>query len=157
MTALVWKRKSWISKKKCPHAWIFVPLTLPRRPCVLPFLIVSLNFVTEPETSREAAALDVFTAWGSLRGHKSIFFYSSFWLLKASIPCRGIPLLPAVFSPAPRCMSSALPFGDETSSHFSHPSPGGLFPWYTWNNGFDLKLLSFLSLKNIDLDCVLFL
>lgn len=82
--------------------------------------------------SRGAAALDMFTAHNKLRGHISIFSFTlSFWLHEAALPCRGIPLLPAPLSPAPRCMSSALPFGDETCSHFSHPAPAGVFPWYT--------------------------
>lgn len=49
-------------------------------------------------------------------------------------------------------MSSALPFGDETCSHFSHPAPAGVFPWYTSSTaliwGFLCSLI-FLLKKNI--------
>lgn len=86
---------------------------------------------------------------GKLRCHKSIFF-SPFFLLAAKeqhYHAEGFPLLPALFSPAPRCMSSALPFGDEPSSHVSHPAPGGVFPLIHIERSFDVKLLCFLILK----------
>lgn len=117
------KRPTWL--KKNPHIWICGPLTLPRRQCVLPFLIVSLNFVPEPETSRAAAA------WGKLRGHKSIFSSFLSGCKRQHYHAEGFPCCRGSSPPAPRCMSSALPFGDETSPHFSHPLLlVGFFPWY---------------------------
>lgn len=68
---------------------------------------------------------------GKLRGHKSTFLRLSFWLQKTALICWGIPPAAALFSPGPRCMSSTLPFGDETCAHFSHHATGG--GWYKSN------------------------
>lgn len=97
---------------------------------------------------QNAAALDVFTARGSWDVIN--LFFPPFFLLAAKeqhYHAEGFPLLPALFSPAPRCMSSALPFGDEPSSHVSHPAPGGVFPLIHIERSFDVKLLCFLILK----------
>lgn len=68
---------------------------------------MSLNFVPEPETSREAAARDVFTAQGGLRGHKSNLFLlaakASLTTQRDSPRCRLSPALLLAACP-PLCL-----------------------------------------------------
>lgn len=114
----------------------FCPTHPPTPSVCSTFLIVSLNFVPEPKSSRETA-LDVFTARGSWEDINLFFFLSlSFGCKRQHYHAEGFPLLPALFSPAPRCLHvlrsafwwwNLFPFFTPCSCWVFFP------PWYTSN------------------------
>lgn len=68
---------------------------------------------------------------GEARGHKSFFF--SFGCKRHHYHAEGFPLLSALFSSAPRCMSCARLLVMKLLSIFLTQLLVGVFPWYTSN------------------------
>lgn len=78
------------------------------------------------QSGEKDEALKVFTARGGLRGHKSNFFLLA---AEASLTThRDFPTLWLSGALLRAAGSSALPFCDEATSHFSQSAPGGVFP-----------------------------
>ena len=147
---LLWFRKkkpSWLKKKGLTRE--FQSHSLSHAVRVLYLFNCLIGFYPRAwKTSREAAALDVFTARGSWEDINLLFSFFLFGCKSQQYHAEGFTPLPALFLSAPRCMSSAaFPFGDETSSHFSHSAPGAVFPLLYFEHDFDLRSLCFLILK----------
>lgn len=160
---LLWKRKAMFAKKY-PHTWMFVPLTLPRRPNVLFYIFLLCGWlcpsfhpsILRPQTTREAVFKTCLLPRDA-RGHK----YFLPWPQTSPFTYRGIPHALGFFLPlflSPRFLSpgfslpgfSRLPplFPFWRCNFFPFFSPRawwGVFPLVHPNHGFDLRRPQFIN------------